>query len=71
MTQLLTLYALAIVAIIILVIFLAYGTGFHRGHISGFHEGMDVARDDSRLSRQTTAIGTPSRIRHDSIAESS
>ncbi len=38
--------ALAIVALFIVAIFLTYGTGFHRGHISGFHEGMDVARDD-------------------------
>lgn len=36
----------AVLAALAIITFLAYGSGFHRGHISGFHEGIDVARDD-------------------------
>ena len=41
--------ATLIFSVIILVAFaafIAYGSGFHHGHVSGFHEGMDVAKDD-------------------------
>lgn len=39
--------AMAIFAVIAaLLITAAYGQGHHRGHVSGFHEGLDVARDD-------------------------
>lgn len=37
---------IAVLVLLAVAVFLAYGSGFHRGHISGFHEGIDVARDD-------------------------
>lgn len=36
----------ALVVLLAMVAFVAYGSGFHRGHVDGFHDGFDVARDD-------------------------
>jgi len=43
---------LAALALAIVIVLLAYGSGFHRGHVSGFHEGLDVARDDIEAIRE-------------------
>ena len=36
----------AVLVALAIAIFLSYGSGFHRGHVSGFREGIDVARGD-------------------------
>ena len=37
---------LSVIVLLAFAAFIAYGSGFHHGHVSGFHEGMDVAKDD-------------------------
>lgn len=36
----------SVIVLVAFAAFIAYGSGFHHGHVSGFHEGMDVAKDD-------------------------
>lgn len=42
----------AALALALVLVFLAYGSGFHSGHVSGFHEGLDVAKDDLNAMRE-------------------